>query len=322
MGKGKIVISLDFELHWGVAELWNIQDRKDYFNTTRYSIPLVLSLFEKYDIHATWATVGFLFAKDKKQLLEFCPDLSLRPGYHKKELSYYNLIEKNEIGADEQEDPFHYAPSLIEKVIKTKGQELGTHTFAHYYCNEPGQNHLQFDADLKAAQSLSKENFGIELKSLVFPRNQFNATYIDIARQNGIKVARSNPDVWFWRKQSKFTPLARAADTLFPISTPLSFKEIRTKDNEVLLLPASRFLRAYSEKEKMIHNIKLSRIKKEMTYAAQNGFSYHLWWHPHNFGYFLEKNLVFLEEILKHYQMLNENFGFESNSMIEMYETT
>ncbi|MFA6057940.1 MAG: polysaccharide deacetylase family protein [Taibaiella sp.] len=320
MEQGKFVISLDFELHWGVAELWNIKDRIDYFTTTRRSIPVVLNLFEQYKIHATWATVGFLFAKNKKQLLEFCPDL--RPNYESRKLSYYSLIDNNEIGNDEQDDPFHYAHFLIEQIVKTPGQELGTHTFAHYYCNEPGQNHLQFDADLKAAQSLSKENFGIELQSLVFPRNQFNTEYIDIARKNGIKVARSNPDVWFWRKQSKFTPLARAADALFSISTPLAFKEIRTKDNEVLLLPASRFLRAYSEKEKMVHNIKLSRIKKEMTYAAQNGLSYHLWWHPHNFGYFLEKNLIFLEQILKHYQMLNEKFGFESNSMIEMYKTT
>lgn len=320
MKRGKFVISLDFELHWGVAELWNIKDRIDYFITTRLSIPVVLNLFEQYKIHATWATVGFLFAKNKKQLLEFSP--GQRPQYKNEKLSYYSLIDNNEIGNDEQDDPFHYAPSLIAEILKTPGQELGTHTFAHYYCNEPGQTYRQFDADLKAAQSLAMENFKVKLESLVFPRNQFNADYIKVAGENGIKVARSNPNVWFWKKQHKFTPLARAADTLMPISSSLAFSENEIINGEVMLLPASRFLRAYVEKEKLVHKMKLYRIKNEMTHAAQNGLVYHLWWHPHNFGYFLEKNLVFLEEILKHYQMLNEKFGFESNSMIEMYKTT
>jgi peptidoglycan/xylan/chitin deacetylase (PgdA/CDA1 family) len=169
---GNLIISLDFELHWGVVELWTVKDRKEYFDTTRKSIPLVLDLFKKNNIHATWATVGFLFAKDKEQIKQFCPEK--RPSYINTKLNYYMLIDDDVIGTNEKEDPYHYANSIIKLIIETPNQELATHTFSHYYCNEEGQTVDQFDSDLKSAQSIAKVNFGIELKSLVFTRNQFN----------------------------------------------------------------------------------------------------------------------------------------------------
>ena len=85
-------------------------------------------------------------------------------------------------------------------INKTKGQELACHTYSHYYCNEEGQTIQQFDEDLKSAQIISKKNFNVELKSLVFPRNQINKDYLDIVINNGFKVVRSNPNVWFWQK--------------------------------------------------------------------------------------------------------------------------
>jgi hypothetical protein len=53
------------------------------------------------------------------------------------------------------------------------GQEIGTHTFSHYYCLEPGQQPEQFEDDLKAAIAVSKAK-GIDTKSIVFPRNQYS----------------------------------------------------------------------------------------------------------------------------------------------------
>ena len=317
MENGKFIISLDFELHWGAAEKWDLNEKKDYFDQTRKGIPLTLSLFEKYGIHATWATVGFLFAKNKEQLIAFCPNL--KPTYLNSSLAYYNLIQTNIVGTDEIDDPYHYAVSLIQKIVETPGQELATHTFSHYYCNEVGQTEEQFDQDLKSAQMLANQNFNIELKSLVFPRNQFNQTYAEIAFKNGIKVVRSNPDVWFWKNNFKFAFLARAIDTLFPISTSLSFKQRKSIVDNVLLLPSSRFLRPYRDNEKFIRKLKINRILTEMTFAAKNNKGYHLWWHPHNFGYSLFENLEDLELILQHYQKLNLQYGFSSKSMIEMY---
>ena len=57
-----------------------------------------------------------------------------------------------------------------------------------------------------------------------------------------------------------------------------------------------------------------------MSFAAKNNEGFHLWWHPHNFGINLTENLQFLEEILKHYKELNQNFGMQSLTMQEVAE--
>jgi peptidoglycan/xylan/chitin deacetylase (PgdA/CDA1 family) len=315
MENGKFIISLDFELHWGGVELWDLELKKEYFNTARRAIPKMLEMFNYYQIHCTWATVGFLFAKNRDQLKEFIP--KNLPTYLNTTLNYYSLIEQNIIGYSEDDDPFHFAQSLINEIIQTPNQELASHTFCHYYCNEKGQNVNQFEADIKAAQQIAKENFGVILKSLVFPRNQFNKEYLAVAKKNGIKVFRSNPNVWFWKNNyGRLTPFFRAMDTLFSISKSLSFKQNEINySNGIIGIPASRFFRPFTHKESNIRKIRLNRILSEMTFAAQHKKIYHLWWHPHNFGDALEENLEDLKIILTHYSDLNLMYCFESKSM-------
>lgn len=311
---GKLVISLDFELHWGSAEKWDIEVKSDYFLNTRNSIPIVLSLFEENSIKATWATVGFLFAKNRDQLMQFLP--VIRPSYTQSALSAYNYLDL--VGNDEESDPFHFAHSLIQSILKTRGQELATHTFSHYYCNENGQTPEQFREDLCAAQAIAKLNFGIQLRSLVFPRNQYNSAYLKIAKEQGICVVRSNPDVWFWRRGgSKFFSFFRAADTLFSISNSLSFNADNILREVLVELPSSRFFRSYKDNERLIQGIKIRRIKKEMLHAAQNNLVYHLWWHPHNFGDNVGENLIQLEELINYFKTLRSKYDFESAAMID-----
>lgn len=308
--KGNLIISLDFELHWGGVELWDIHERKDYFLETRKSIRRVLELFKKYEIRATWATVGFLFAKNKEQLISFSP--SEKPSYENNRLQYYSIIE-NGVGEDEIADPFHFADSLIREILKTPNQELGSHTFSHYYCNENGQTIEQFTSDLEAAQNIARENYNVELKSLVFPRNQFNKDYVKVAKNCGFTVVRSNPDVWFWSKTRRYNFLFRAIDTLLPISKSLTFETPIEKD--IVALPASRFFRPFTPKESFIQTLKIRRIKSEMRYAAKNGRNYHLWWHPHNFGYCSAQNETYLEEIILYFKKLQTKYGFQTKFM-------
>jgi hypothetical protein len=55
-----------------------------------------------------------------------------------------------------------------------------------------------------------------------------------------------------------------------------------------------------------------------MTYAAKNGLTFHLWWHPHNFGINFFENFSLLEKILIHYQQLKEKYDFESLNMRDL----
>jgi hypothetical protein len=339
--KGIFTISLDFELHWGGFEKWPLGvtnyelritndqetarsavDYQKYFNSTRQLIPEMLSLFNGHEVHVTWATVGMLFHKTREELLNNAP--THKPTYTEQKLSAYHYIQSQGIGNNEQDDPFHFAPSLIEKIIATPHQELASHTFAHFYCNEAGQTLEQFRDDLKAAQRVAHQH-GKQLKSLVFPRNQFNDQYLKVCYEEGITSVRSNPLDWFWhiestQQESKWKRLNRGLDAYFPVGKKNTYKidSLYTRKDYPVCIPASRLLRPYNPKEYFLNNFKINRIKSEMTRAAQQGEIYHLWWHPHNFGLYPEQSLEGLKEILRHYDYCKEKLGMRSLNMEEI----
>ena len=314
-----LLISLDFELHWGGSEKWLLDPLKPYFLETRRTIPEMLRLFEKYEIAVTWATVGLLFHESRDEMLASLPET--RPAYSAP-ISAYDYIENEGVGENEEHDPFHFAPSLIRQIINTPKQELATHTYSHYYCNEEGQTPDQFQEDLRAAQKVAKEKFGRTMKSLVFPRNQFNEEYLEVCKLNGITSVRSNPDDWFWniestQGESKWKRLVRGADAYVPLGNVTSYKTRDLPKTRPLQIPASRLYRPYTAKEASLNRLKVQRILKEMDHAAENNETYHLWWHPHNFGNYSQQNLADLETILMRYKKLHITKGMESQSMLD-----
>ncbi|MGH3429822.1 MAG: polysaccharide deacetylase family protein, partial [Candidatus Dormibacteraceae bacterium] len=99
-----LVISLDFELHWGVRD----QVRPDgsyraHLLGSRTVVPQLLDLFSEYGVAATWGSVGFLFAATRQELSTFSP--KIRPAYANGRLDPY----RESVGADEVSDPLHYA---------------------------------------------------------------------------------------------------------------------------------------------------------------------------------------------------------------------
>ena len=145
---GTFMVSLDFELFWGMLDVCALEAYQENVLGGKKAIPQLLKLFEKYGIHATWATVGFLFGDNYEEVSRFFP--KLRPGYVNPDLDGYASFGK--IGQDENTAPCFYAPGLLELIAKTPGQEIGSHTFCHYYCREKGQTVAQFEADMRAAR--------------------------------------------------------------------------------------------------------------------------------------------------------------------------
>lgn len=318
---GTFIISLDFELHWGGFEKWPMENYRQYFLNTRKVIPEMLHHFEESNVHVTWATVGMLFHTTRRSLEETSP--KLQPSYVQQELSAYGYIGKHGIGNDEDDDPFHYAGSLVQRVLETPGQELASHTFAHYYCNEAGQTLEQFRADLRAAQ-LSAEKYGKRLRSLVFPRNQFNEEYLKACHDEGIVAVRDNPRDWFWnirstQHESMWKRLNRGLDAYFPVgkANTYSLASIEHAPGLPLCIPASRLLRPYRPKEYFLNDLKIARIQAEMKRAAQQQQVYHLWWHPHNFGSYPQQSMDGLQRILDTFVHCREQYGMQSLSMGE-----
>lgn len=323
-GHGIFLISLDFELHWGGFEKWPIDDYRQYFINTREIIPQMLKLFEAHEIHVTWATVGMLFHESKKSLIQNFPER--KPSYTHQELSAYEYITRTGIGDSEQTDPFHFASSLVKQIILTPGQELASHTFAHYYCNEPGQTLEQFRDDLKAAQRAAGL-YGKKLRSLVFPRNQFNEDYLRVCFEEGFTSVRDNPRDWFWnirstQSESMWKRLNRGADAYLPIGKKNTYtlNSIINADGLPLCIPASRLLRPYAPSEYVLNDLKIARIESEMLRAATKGEVYHLWWHPHNFGNYPSKSMQGLERIARSFEVCRKKYNMKSLTMGEITE--
>jgi peptidoglycan/xylan/chitin deacetylase (PgdA/CDA1 family) len=314
--KGVFVISLDYELLWGVWDVTTIEKYGNHITGVKEVIPRLLSLFAQYDFKATFATVGILFAKNKETLLAYLPDI--KPGYSNPDYDVYKK-EFDVMGFDESDDPYHFGYSLFEQ-IKQSGHEMATHTFSHYFCLESGQTAATFDADIKAAKKIAATN-GVELSSIVFPRNQINPDYFNVLLENGIKVYRGNPVSWIYnpRKFSAEVPLIRLfrlLDTYFPISG-YNTHRINSDGEFPVNIPASRFLKPYNKNLAWLEKLKLKRIMNEMTRAAKNNELYHLWWHPHNFGVNIHENMNNLTVLLNHFRFLQEQYDFTNCTMKE-----
>lgn len=313
MTGSEFVLSLDFELLWGVRDH---ADRTSYGGNVlgaRAAIPRMLDLFERSGIACTWATVGFLFAEDKDDLLAALPAPELRPAYANPALSNYAYLD--EVGRDEVEDPYYYGLSLIRQIAATPGQEIGTHTLSHYYCLEDGACLPSFEADLTGAIALAAAK-GIAIRSIVFPRNQYTDAHIGICARHGVTTHRGNPPAWVYQpaKGAEQTPMRRALRLLDAHSGVLG-PQTYDIDPDRANVPASMFLRPKTGKLARVHPVHVAAIQRGMTAAARSGRGYHLWWHPHNFGRDTAANLSALSSILQHFTRLRDQYGMQSRTM-------
>jgi hypothetical protein len=315
--KGTLIISLDFELFWGVRDKRTISGYGTSLKNVQQVIPRLLESFSNYGVKATFATVGLLFAKDKSEIKQYAPKNI--PNYIDSNLSPYhnNFAEVGDMGKD---DPYHFALDLIKLIQDQPQHEISTHTFSHFYCLEKGQTKTDFEDDIKAAIAIAEKE-GITIESIVFPRNQFNSSYTDILVENGINSFRGNERVWFQSYQSEeettlLKRIFRTANCYFNLSGHhcYSMRELSSSDLP-FDIPSSMFLRPYQVKFSFLKPLQLRRIKRSMTHAAKNGLLYHLWWHPHNFGANMDKNFEMLKEIFDHYKILQDKYGFKSATM-------
>lgn len=323
MNKGIFNISLDFELHWGRFDKIALdQQQRSCLANTRKLVPEMLALFVQHDVHVTWATVGMLFNHHFEEWKRNRP--ASLPVFANESRSAYYWFEHYSLQDTDSE--FLFAPSLVERIKETAGQELGTHTYAHYNCLEPGASAETFRDDIVKAKELAAKA-GVQLRSLVFPRNQYDDVHLRICAEEGICSVRTNPPDWFWTpRYNENLPrkIFRTIDSLMPAgrNKAYSLRALATSAHQLpVQLPASRLFKPWNPKYPFLNNRKLNRIMNEMTDAAKKGGYYHLWWHPENFGHHPAQCLEELKTILEHYSRLNKEYGFSSLTMQETVET-
>jgi peptidoglycan/xylan/chitin deacetylase (PgdA/CDA1 family) len=313
MGRGALVISLDFELHWGVRDHTplNAAERKRLL-AARAVVPAILRVFSTHGIRATWATVGFLFARSRDEAHECKPQRA--PKYEQKELDPY----AETLGRDESEDPFHFAPSLIREIGQCHGQEIASHSYSHYYPLEKGQSEAEFDSDLASARRIA-ENSGYRLTSYVFPRNQVRRSYLPVLGEagftsyRGTEIAAVKAPVAFREQRVPWKRAARLVDAYWDLDGA------QTNDWPLAEHPAavdaSRYLRPYSSTLRVLEKARLRRIAGAMKQAALEKRIFHLWWHPEDFAEQPERNLEFLHRVLSAFEAHRRDYGMTSLSM-------
>ncbi len=307
---GTLIVSLDFELFWGMLDICPLENYQANVLGGREAIPRLLALFEKYHIHATWATVGFQFAQDYEELKRYFPQQ--RPQYTNPSMDPYSWFAK--IGKNEEEAPCFYAPSLIRRIAQTSGQEIGSHTFSHFYCREPGQTPEQFRQDMAAAKAIAGDK-GYDLRSVVMPRNHCEPEYTQILRELGFTSYRDEENDWIHKiLYFPLVRLLRLVDSYLPLTGQGGYRP--QKEEGIWNLTGCRAFKAMKGIP-VLEKMKLWRIKGQMRHAAQKGLTFHLWWHPHNLGLRTEEHLAQLEEIFAYYDRLRQEYGMESKNMAE-----
>lgn len=317
MDKGIFVISLDFELAWG----FHYGDKakgiyRENILGARTVIPRLLELFNRYQIHVTWATVGALACKSKSHLVELIDGDIV---YLDRNYSMIQYIREN-VGNSEKDDPLHYAGSLIELIRECPNQFIGSHTFSHFFLFERTPDRKDFERDIKAVKTVFPE-----ASTKVFARNQITDEAIALLGHYGFTAFRGvqqNSSLLQIYKETGRKPfyirVLRLLDTYFPITGHYDYSSEEIKSGELLNIRASSTLRPYNPSLKFLEKFKLKRIKKGLKRAAERGNIYHLYWHPHNFGINQKENLEFLEKILQYYVDLKEKYAMRSMSMEEI----
>jgi peptidoglycan/xylan/chitin deacetylase (PgdA/CDA1 family) len=313
---GGFVLSLDFELMWGVRDQTTRERYGANILGARQIIPRLLELFSRRQIACTWATVGLLFFSHKDDMEAALPEV--RPIYRDRRLSPYPYMAR--VGRSESTDPYHYGLSLIRQIMDAPGQEIGSHTFSHYYCLEEGQTLEAFQADLAAAISVASK-LGLNLKSMVFPRNQYSSRHVDLCRAADILAYRGTEQHPMYRAtaQSGVTKARRAIRLLDSYLNLTGYHaSVPSPNGGVVDIPSSRFLRPYNGRLTVMEPLRLDRILKAMRFSAASNSTYHLWFHPHNFGINQDANIVALERIVDEFERLRDRFSWQSFTMADL----
>ncbi|CAH7394539.1 putative Polysaccharide deacetylase family protein [Vibrio chagasii] len=303
---GKFVISLDYEKSWGFNDIINDKKEFDKFTEVDDVVSKTINLFSLYNVKTTWAVVtGMLIRNSSINLFSHRQPKSL--------VSSQLFVDS----ITDRSAPISAYCCDIEKII-SNGHEIASHTHTHVYCDDGLYSYSEVIDDIKLSIDTLNSKFNIKCKTIIFPRNQVSNDLIKDISSLGISCYRGNNDRILdsvAKNINIFTKLLRYADSYLPL-LPVSYSKLRKDENGIFNIPASRFLRV--KNSSVMNRLHLIRVKNEMTNAAKNNENYHLWWHPHNFLLNKQQGFFMLEELLKHFQNLNHDYGFESSTMSDL----
>jgi hypothetical protein len=299
--KGTMVLSLDLELSWGRFDKLSADALKAQSSEERKHIKSLLALLDRYEIPATWATVGHL-------MLENCArdpsgqahaDLSPQPRYSWFPKNWYD----SDPCTNTLSDPGWYAPDIVEWIrLARVRHEIGSHSFGHIYYGDPECSSAIAMADLKAAVDVAASQ-GLTLTSFVFPRNQVG--HLEVLKDFGMQAYRGIEPPLIRSGNRRLKKAVHFLDQLCALKP----RPVRAEETLPGLwnIPGNHLYMARYGMRKMIPMA--SRVRKGqrgIDQAVANGELYHLWFHPFNLNGDSVAMLRGLEQIFSYAKRMRE----------------
>ena len=263
MSPGKLTITIDLELAWGVWDIVSAADLKLAEEMERPICTALLQLLDRHQVPATWATVAALLDQRAAASL---------PGAV----------------------ACWYAPDVIEQILSANVRhEIGSQGGRHVYFNALPASAAATDIDY--AHSIHQTN-GLPFRSWVFPRNAVG--HLDALASAGIGSYRG-PDVGWVNAARAISAQAGRIANLLDKSLPIPPQAVVAENRAGLVnVPGSMHVLSRNGLRRLVLP-QVTRIKLRLGLErARNGATFHLWFHPSNFYYRRQEQLDTLDWFL------------------------
>jgi len=260
MTRGKLTISIDLELAWGVWDTLTPEDLRMSETAERPICAALIELLDRYEVPATWAVVAALLDENSAKS---------RPG----------------------SKACWYAPDIIDRLVHAKvAHDIGSHGGKHIYFRDVPAAEAQEDLDFMRA--VHRAN-GLPHKSFVFPRDAVG--HLDLVAQAGLRTFRGPTIGWFRSARHLGRMVERAAnlaDKLLPIPPAPVAAE---KRGALVNIPGSMLLLGRNGARRFIlPAVSRAKLHMGLSGARRTGSVFHLWFHPSNFYYRRDEQLATL----------------------------
>ncbi len=264
MTAGKLTISIDLELAWGVWDHLTPDDLRRAACDERPICAALIELFDRYQVPATWAVVAA-------------------------------LLDEKSARAGPKEAWF--APDIVERVARAKaGHEIGSHSGRHIYFDTASAADAR--DDLAFARQIHRAH-GLAFDSFVFPRGA--AGHLDAVADAGLKVCNFADVGWVEKARAlgrRAGKAANLADKLLPIAPRPATVERR---GELIHIPKSMLLMGRNGLRRFVlPPVTRAKLRRGLARACATGGIFHLWFHPSNFYFRREEQLATLASFLAH----------------------
>lgn len=258
---GTMIISLDCEGKWGMADHIGPEHHIITENNLNKAYIKLVNLLREYDIKATFAFVSafILNENDRKNFEYFFQDVEYRGE------NWLRCYRDAQLSGNLDG---WFCPQAFE-LAAANGHEIASHGFMHLPFDDPNSNLEDISRELEGVRAVSEAK-GVSPTTFIFPRNTVG--HLSYLRNNGFIGYRTRLNV-----AGRLQSLAREMNIL-------EKSQVVSKVTDGLVpIPAGHFLNWRHGLRRFIpKSVTVSRWKSILNDAASTDSVAHLWLHPHN----------------------------------------